>query len=68
MEPTTEFPAEVFWEILATNMGKELMKDFPLDGVSVQLEVLDNQDPNSFEPSDHGPTFTIGDIPALDIH
>ncbi|MBA3536633.1 MAG: hypothetical protein H0T84_08500 [Tatlockia sp.] len=68
MEPSDEFPAEVFWEILATNMGKKLMKDFPLDGVSIQLTVLDNQNPHSYEPGDHGPIFTIGNIAPLDIH
>ncbi|KTD40699.1 hypothetical protein [Legionella parisiensis] len=68
MEPTVEFPAEVFWEILATAMGRDLMKNYPLDGVSIQLDVLDNQNPNSFEPGDHGPTFTIGEIEPLDIH
>jgi len=68
MEPTDELPAGVFWEILATKMGKELMKDFPLDGVSIQLTVLDNQNPDSYEPGDHGPTFTIGKIAPLDIH
>lgn len=68
MEPSDELPAEIFWEILATNMGRELMKDFPLDGVSIQLTVLDNQNPNSYEPGDHGPIFTIGKIAPLDIH
>ncbi|MCE0724250.1 MULTISPECIES: hypothetical protein [Legionella] len=68
MEPTVEFPAEVFWEILATAMGRDLMKNYPLDGVSIQLDVLDNQNPNSFEPGDHGPTFTVGDIEPLDVH
>lgn len=68
MEPSDEFPAEVFWEILATNMGKELIKDFPLDGVSIQLTVLDNQNPGSYEPGDHGAIFTMGNIAPLDIH
>jgi hypothetical protein len=65
MEPSDKFPAEVFWEILATNMAKELMKDFPLAGVSIQLIVLDNQDPNTYEPGDHGPIVTIGKIAPL---
>lgn len=68
MEPSEEFPAEIFWEIIATEMGRDLMKDFPLDGVSIQLEVLDNQNPDSFEPGDHGPTFTVGNITPLDVH
>ncbi|KTD60915.1 hypothetical protein [Legionella shakespearei] len=68
MEPSEELPAEVFWEIIATSMGRELMHDFPLTGVSVQLYVHDNQNPDSFEPGDHGPTFTAGDITPLDIH
>jgi len=68
MEPSVEFPADAFWEVLATKMGKELMSDFPLDGVSIQLYVLDNQNPDSHEPGDHGPTFTIGEINPLDVH
>ncbi len=68
MEPSDAFPADVFWEILATNMGRELMKDYPLDGVSIQLTVLDNPNPNSYEPGDHGPVFTTGKIAPLDVH
>lgn len=68
MEPTNEFPAEVFWEILATKMGKTLMKDYPLDGISIQMTVYDNQDPNTYEPGDHGPIFTMGNIAPLDVH
>jgi hypothetical protein len=66
MEPSEELPAPVFWEILAPKMGKELMNDFPLSGVSIQLNVLDNPDGN--EPGDHGPIFTIGEIAPLDVH
>ncbi len=68
MEPTNEFPAFLFWEILATNMGEELMKKFPLSGVSVQLDVLDNQSSEVFEPGDHGPIFTVGEMLPLDVH
>ncbi|MBA2655555.1 MAG: hypothetical protein H0U70_01050 [Tatlockia sp.] len=68
MEPSDKFPAEVYWEILATNMGRELMKNFPLDGVSIQLTILDNKNPDSYEPGDHGPIFTIGKISPLDVH
>ncbi|MDI9818400.1 MULTISPECIES: hypothetical protein [unclassified Legionella] len=68
MEPSDEFPAGVFWEILAINMGRALMSDFPLDGVSIQLTVLDNQNPDSYEPGDHGPVVSIGKIAPLDIH
>ncbi|MDP3561649.1 MAG: hypothetical protein Q8R83_05695 [Legionellaceae bacterium] len=70
MEPSKELPAEVYWEIIATQMGKELMKNFPISGVSIQLDVKGNEnpDPNKSEPGDHGPIFTIGDIAPLDIH
>lgn len=68
MEPTETYPMDTFWEILATKMGDELMEKYPLDGVSVHLEVMDNTDPNRFEPGDHGPTYTVGDITPLDIH
>lgn len=65
LEPSEEFPKEVFWEILATQMGKQLMSKYPLKGVSVQLEVLDNPNKDSFEPGDHGPIYTIGEIEPL---
>lgn len=68
MEPSENFPEATFWEILARSMAEELMKDYPLAAVSVQLEVLDNPSPDAYEPGDHGPTYTIGDIPPLDIH
>ena len=48
MEPTNEFPAGVYWEVLATKIGKDLMSNYPLEGLSIQLEVLDNPDPNTF--------------------
>ncbi len=68
MEPSEEFPINIFWEILATQMGKKLMSDYSLEGVSIQLTVLDNQNPDSYEPGDHGPIFTVGNIAPLDIH
>ncbi len=68
MEPSDALPAQLFWEIIATHMGRKLMSEFPLDGVSVQLTVLDNQNPNSYEPGDHGPIFTVGKIEPLDVH
>ena len=68
LEPTAELPAMVYWEIIATKMGKELMKNFPLQGVSVQLEVLNNPNPEHYEPGNHGPTYTEGTIQPLDIH
>lgn len=68
MEPTDEYPINVYWEILATAVGKSLMKHYPLDGVSVQFLVFDNQSQGIYEPGDHGPIYTIGDIAPLDVH
>lgn len=68
MEPSEELPRDTFWEIIATQMGTELMKNFPLDGISIQLNVHDNQTPPSYEPGDHGPVFTTGNIAPLDVH
>jgi hypothetical protein len=65
MEPSDELPAGIFWEIIATKMGKELMHEFHLDGISIQLVVLDNPSPDANEPGDHGPTFTLGNIAPL---
>jgi hypothetical protein len=68
MEPSDNYPSEVFWEILATAMGRELMSKYPLDGISIQLDVINNLDPNAFEPGDHGPIYTVGQILPLDVH
>ncbi|MBN9230663.1 MAG: hypothetical protein BGO90_02555 [Legionella sp. 40-6] len=68
MEPTERFPEATFWEILAKNMAEELLQKYSLAAISVQLDVLDNPSPQAYEPGDHGPTYTIGDIPPLDIH
>ena len=68
MEPTADLPAMVYWEILATRIGKDLMKNFPLQGVSVELEVLDSNNPKLQEPGNHGPTYTEGNIQPLDTH
>ncbi|MFJ1268398.1 hypothetical protein ACD661_07510 [Legionella lytica] len=68
MEPSVELPENVFWEIIAQQIGKDLMRHFPLVGISVQLEVLDNQNPDAYEPGDHGPIYTIGNIKPLDRH
>jgi hypothetical protein len=68
MEPSDALPANIFWELIATQMGKVLMKKFPLDGVSIQLHVLDNPDAPINEPGDHGPIYTIGQIAPLDVH
>ncbi len=65
MEPSVELPEHIFWEILAQQIGKDLMKNFPLTGISVQLEVLDNQNPDAYEPGDHGPIYTTGNIMSL---
>ena len=65
MEPSEKYPADVYWEILATEMGRELMKNFPLEGVSIQMIVLDNPNSDIYEPGDHGPTFTVGKIAPL---
>jgi hypothetical protein len=67
MEPTEEYPTNVYWEILARAMGRDLMKHYPLAGVSVQLIVLDNSNPDSFEPGDHGPIYTLGRIEPLNV-
>lgn len=68
MEPSDKYPTNVFWEVLATVMGQDLMQHYPLEGVSVQLVVFDNPNPDAYEPGDHGPVYTIGDIAPLDVH
>ncbi len=66
LEPTAELPVNVYWEIIATQLGKDLMQNYPLRAISVQLVVLDN--PAGNEPGTHGPVYTIGDIAPLDVH
>ena len=68
MEPSDDLPTEVFWEVIAEKMGKDLMSEFPFEGLSIQLNVKDNQNPDSYEPGNHGPIYTIGNISPLDVH
>jgi hypothetical protein len=65
MEPSSKLPAEIFWEIIATKIGRTLMHRYPIEGVSVQLEILDNPNPDTYEPGDHGPIFTAGAIEPI---
>jgi hypothetical protein len=69
MEPSAELPVNIYWEIIATKMGRDLIKKYPLEGVSVQLQVLNNLNPDTYEPGEHGPIFTIGSIePIQTLH
>jgi len=69
MEPSAEYPSPTFWEIIAAQMGKRMMEDYPIEGVSVQLEVLDNPNPQAYEPGNHGPIYTLGKIePIANLH
>ena len=68
MQPSPKLPMNLYWEIIATKMGKKLMADFPLAGVSIQLNVRDKQNSKNDDPGDHGPIFTMGKIAPLDIH
>jgi hypothetical protein len=68
MEPNDAFPENTFWEPIATQIGRDIMAKYPLAGVSIFLEVMDNQNPNTYEPGDHGPVFTSGNITPFDIH
>ncbi len=65
LEPTKEFPINTYWELIATAIGNELMKKFPLSGVSVQLLVHANETGEIYEPGFHGPIYTIGDVIPL---
>lgn len=68
MEPTKELPAELYWEIIAAKIGRVLKNKYPLDGVSVQIEILDDKNPDNTEPGDHGPIVTLGDIEPIDAN
>lgn len=64
LEPSDGLPTNIFWEIIAAEIGQKLMADYPLSGVSIQLIVYDNVEGtgSSYEPGDHGPIFTVGDV------
>ena len=66
LEPSEQFPKNTYWEILATEIGHQLLKSYPLEAISVQIEVLDNA--AGGEPGNHGSVFTAGDILPLDVH
>jgi hypothetical protein len=66
LQPTKQLPENVYWEVLTPGIGKDLIKKFPIDAVSVQIEVLDN--PSGNEPGNHGSIYTYGNIIPLDVH
>lgn len=66
LEPNEKFPTNTYWEIIATDMGRTLVKSYSIKAISIQIEILDN--PAGGEPGIHGPIFTIGDIAPLDVH
>lgn len=66
LEPTVDYPKEVYWEDIAIAMGRELVKKFPIEAISIQLDVEDN--PTHQEPGNHGPAYTYGDIEPLPIY
>lgn len=67
LEPTEELPANVFWEIIAQKIGDELYNKFPVEGVSVQMMVFPSEPDHMYEPGFHGPIYTKGNIPALEV-
>jgi hypothetical protein len=62
LEPSSELPANTYWEIVAAKIAENLMSRYPLSGVSVQLLVYPNDNGGISEPGFHGPIYTTGDV------
>lgn len=67
LEPTDELPTDIFWEIIAEHIGNDLLAQFPIEGVSVQILVFPNESGAIYEPGFHGPVFTKGKISPLNV-
>lgn len=67
-QPSEALPRDIYWEVIAAEIGKDLMKNYPLKGVSVQLQVFPNISGSIVEPGFHGPTYTLGQIQPLAVH
>ncbi|MBI5448470.1 MAG: hypothetical protein HY939_07100 [Gammaproteobacteria bacterium] len=67
LEPSEKLPADVYWELIAQEIGTDLMSHYPLSGISVQILVYSNDDPGRYEPGLHGPTYTVGDVIPFSI-
>lgn len=65
LEPTSDLPVNIFWEVIAAKMAKDLMKRYPFAGISVQLLVHPNETGDIYEPGFHGPIYTVGDVIPL---
>lgn len=66
MTPSKTLPIGVYWEVIAQDVAKKLFKKYPIEGLSIQFEVIGNDAPNRYEPGNHGPIYTIGVIEPLD--
>ncbi len=65
LEPSEKLPVNTFWEIIAANIGDELMSKYPFSGISVQMLVYPNENGTISEPGFHGPIYTVGDVTPL---
>lgn len=63
LEPNQKFPVNTYWEILAANIGNDLLAQYPIfAGVSIQMIVYPNEKGAIPEPGFHGPIYTKGDV------
>ena len=65
LEPSTKLPIDTYWEIIAEKMAQDLMSQYPLAGISIQLLVYPSERADAFEPGFHGPIYTVGDVIPL---
>lgn len=62
LEPSEKLPINTYWEIIAAKIGEDLMSQYPMAGISVQLLVYPSESGTIFEPGFHGPIYTKGDV------
>ena len=61
-------PANEYWEVLNGHLAQHLFDSFPLQGISSQIQVLPDPNPELDEPGWHSSIVTIGEVQAIDSY
>ena len=61
-------PANEYWEVLNGHLAQHLFDSFPLQGISSQIQVLPDPNPELDEPGWHSSIVTIGEVQAIDAY
>ena len=59
-------PANEYWEVLNGHLVQHLFDSFPLQGVTSQMQVVPEPNPEVEEPGWHSSIATIGEVQPID--